>query len=359
MAANNEWLTFLAGQNAQIENNRVLHFGDPVAERRQANTDNVLCDLTHLGFISAIGEEAESFLQNQLSNDIKKVSETRSQLSAYCTAKGRALSLFRSFKRDSDFYLQLPLERLDATLKRLRMFVLRTKVTLDDASDKLVAFGIAAPDAQAHLANFLPSIPQDDNECAINKDLLVCKIPGTPSRYMLIAETAIAINAWKQLASNLKLCSNTDWRYLDIQAGQPQIYEANAEAFVPQMLNLHSLDGISFQKGCYPGQEVVARMYYLGKLKRRMYLAHVDAKEQPMIGNSIFTEGDTSQDGVGKVVDSQANPNGGFELLAVLQVASTEQGSLHLGDASGPQLELREVPYKVALEREDKPSVKL
>lgn len=358
MALNSDWLAFLSQQNAQIENNSVTGFGDTVSELRATEQDDIICELGHLGFICASGEEAESFLQNQLSNDIKKVSESRSQLNAYCTAKGRALSLFRTFKYDDSYYLQLPVERIDPTLKRLRMFVLMTKVTLEDTSDKLVAIGIAGSNAKNNLGKIITTVPEDDNQCVRDGELLACKIPGKVSRYMIVANTDKAIETWSNLAPNCKLCAHTAWSYLDIHAGLPQIYEANSEAFVPQMLNLHNLDGVSFQKGCYPGQEVVARMHFLGKLKRRMYLAHVGSDNPPVVGDFVFAEGDESKEGVGKVVDSQANPEGGYDLLTVLQIASAEKGPLFLKSASGPALKLLELPYTVTLEREDKPAAK-
>ena len=356
MAANRHWLDFLSQQNAQIENNSVAHFGHPDDELKAVLTDDILCDLSHLGFINAKGEEAESFLQNQLSNDIKLVSESQSQLNAYCTAKGRALSLLRVFKCGDEYLLQLPQERLESTLKRLSMFVLMTKVTLEDASENTVAFGIAGPNAEKNLKSIVSDLPQQDDQCTFANGLIACKISGKSSRYMVVANTDKAIEAWKQLSGNCKACNHSTWSYLDIQTGIPQIYEANTEAFVPQMLNLHDLNGISFQKGCYPGQEVVARMHFLGKLKRRMYLAHVTTEDRPSIGDFVFTKDDESKEGVGKVVDSQANPAGGFEILTVLKIASAEAGALHLGSANGPMLELQELPYQVTLEREDKPT---
>lgn len=359
MVLNEDWLAFLKQQNAQIENNSVISFGDPNNEIAAADQTDIICELSHLGFISAIGEEAESFLQNQLSNDVKHVNEEQSQLNAYCTAKGRALALFRTFKRGEHYYLQLPVERIDATLKRIRMFVLMTKVTLEDTSDKLVSFGISGPNAVTNLQKLTKEIPQQDNHCVRADELTICKIAGKLPRFMIVADTSSAIDAWNKLSSDCKPCSHAAWSYLDIHAGLPQIYEANNEAFVPQMLNLHNLDGISFQKGCYPGQEVVARMHFLGKLKRRMYLAHVDSDKKADAGNLVFAKDDTSKDGVGKVVDCQANPSGGYDLLAVLQIASAEQGPLFLESASGPELELMELPYEVTLEREDKPNLKV
>ena len=359
MGLNKDWLTFMGQQNAKIDNNSVVSFGDPGGEIAAAEQADIICDLSHLGFISATGEEAESFLQNQLSNDIKHVNESQSQLSAYCTAKGRALALFRTFKRGDNYYLQLPVERLDATLKRLRMFVLMTKVVLEDASDKMVSFGVCGPNAETLLKKLVNGLPGEDSQCIREGELSVCKIPGKLPRYMIVSDTSSAIDAWSKLAGNCKPCGYAAWSYLDIHAGQPQIYEANSEAFVPQMLNLHNLDGISFNKGCYPGQEVVARMHFLGKLKRHMYIGHTDSNQQPKAGDVVFTKDDTTKDGVGKVVDSQPSPKGGYDLLAVLQVASAEQGPLYLESGSGPELELLELPYEVTLEREDKPKVKV
>lgn len=359
MAVNNEWLAFLSQQNAQIENNSVASFGNSSEELRAAIEDDILCDLSHLGFISATGEESESFLQNQLSNDIKNVNESQSQLNAYCTAKGRALSLFRTFKYDDTYLLQLPVDRIEASLKRLRMFVLMTKVTLEDVSDNIIAFGIAGPNAETNLKNIFSEIPAESNQCVRDGNSLVCKIPGNVTRYMVVTNIPGAIEAWKKLETNCKPCSHNAWSYLDIHAGIPQIYDANSEAFVPQMLNLHNLDGISFQKGCYPGQEVVARMHFLGKLKRRMYLAHTGSDQKPKAGDFVFTKDNASKEGVGKVVDSQASPDGGFDFLAVLQIASAEQESLHLENGNGPEIKLLELPYTVTLEREDKPNVKV
>ena len=128
---------------------------------------------------------------------------------------------------------------------------------------------------------------------------------------------------------------------------------------IPFNANFDLFDSISFTKGCYPGQEVVARMHFLGKLKRRMYLAHVDSDHPPAAGDHVFAKDDETKDGVGRIIDSQVNPDGGFDLLAVLQIASAEQGTLFLNTASGPELKLLDLPYTVTLEREDKPNTRL
>jgi len=353
-AVNSQWLAFLKQQNAQIENNRVVHFGDIDTERQASVTKTVLCELGHLGFISAEGEEAQSFLQNQLSNDVNQVSAHHSQLNAYCTAKGRAIALLRLFKLKNRYVIQLPVERIEPIQKRLQMFILRSKVTLQNASEQLVAFGIAGPDARRLLSTIQHELPEQDNQCTASDQLLFCKIQGTLPRYMIIGEVQAVIDAWTKLSPETVACNHNVWSYLDILAGVPQVYEPNVEAFVPQMINLHSIDGISFSKGCYPGQEIVARMHYLGKLKRRMYLTHIDDQHSaPHAGDLIFAEGDQSKEGIGRVVDAQPNPNGGYDFLSVLQIASVEAGPTHLHSTDGPILEVRDLPYTVVLERKD------
>jgi len=351
---NSQWLAFLKQQNAQIENNQVVRFGDKDAERQAAVAQTVVCDLSHLGFIAADGEEAQSFLQNQLSNDVTKVSQQLSQLNAYCTAKGRALALLRIFNFNNQYLMQLPVERIEPIQKRLQMFVLRSKVTLQNASDQVVAFGIAGPQARQLLSAIQSELPEQDNQCTLSNHRLVCKIQGIQPRYMVISDVPTAIDTWTKLTTSAVPCSHNIWSYLDILAGIPQVYEANVEAFVPQMMNLHSINGISFNKGCYPGQEIVARMHYLGKLKRRMYLTHVDVQQPaPHAGDLIFAVNDQSKEGIGRVVDAQPSPDGGFDLLSVLQIAGIEAGSARLYSPEGPALDIRDLPYTVTLEREN------
>jgi folate-binding protein YgfZ len=132
---------------------------------------------------------------------------------------------------------------------------------------------------------------------------------------------------------------------MDIRAGIPNVFEDTVEAFVPQMANLQLVGGVSFTKGCYTGQEVVARMQYLGKLKRRMYHARVDAGQPPTPGTEVFSPSSDSGQGAGRIVDAAASPDGGYEVLAVLQISSADANDLQLGDIDGPALQLMELPY--------------
>ena len=343
------WKEFLASQGAIFEDHhgasRVTGFSDTSSD--DTRRDHQLCDLSHYGLIRASGEEAQGFLQNQFCNDLRKVGETHSQLNAYCNPKGRVLAMFRVLLRDGDYYLRLPREILDPTLNRLRMFVLMTKVTLEDASERLQRIGFGGPDAEQHLRNCLGDAPVEAEQVSRSGELSVVRVPGARPRFEIYGTEAALQALWQQLAALATPVGHRDWALQDIRAGIPEIVTDTQEAFVPQMINLQAIDALSFKKGCYPGQEIVARMHYLGKLKRRMFLAHIDGDELPAAGASLFAEGSDSAQGVGKVVSAQPAPDGGVDLLAVIEISSAEQRQLHVGDAHGPLMILRELPYSL------------
>ncbi len=347
---NTDWQNLLLEQGAELEDDLVTSFGDPAAERQATASGHVIADLSHYGLIEATGEEARDFLQNQFSNDMRLVGVSQSQISAYCNPKGRMLAAFRIFQQGETFYLRLPRSILEPTLKRLRMFVLRTKVTLDDASDKLARFGFAGPDADKHLSKILDNVPAEANAVAENPGLSVIRLPDTMPRFEIHGEPNAMISLWKQLAEQATPVGADCWSWLDIQAGIPEVLPETIEAFVPQMVNLGALDGISYKKGCYPGQEVVARMHYLGKLKRRMYRANVSTNTVPSPGDNLYSPTETDQS-VGKVVEAQPNPNGGIDLLAVIQIATADSGNIHLGVTEDtPRLDFQDLPYTVTNE---------
>jgi folate-binding protein YgfZ len=348
---NTQWQQFLVTQGATIEDDRVVHFASDVqTETQAALSGSILCDLSHYGLIRVSGPEAESFLQNQFCNDVRNVTESQSQLNGYCNPKGRALAFFRLFRRGEHYYLRLPQSILQPTLNRLRMFVLMTKVTLEDASDELVRIGFSAPDAEQQLQMVLGNIPVKPDDVHHAGDISVIRVTDTRPRFELYGPVEAIQALWETLAKQATPVGHGGWELLDIQAGIPEVYEDTQEAFVPQMINLQAISALSFKKGCYPGQEIVARMHYLGKLKRRMYLAHVDSDEVPAAGEALFAEGSESAQGVGKVVRAQRNPGGGTELLAVIEIASADQRPLRLKNADGPLLKLEELPYIVGEE---------
>ncbi|MDH3947799.1 MAG: folate-binding protein [Gammaproteobacteria bacterium] len=347
---NTHWQNLLEQQGAKLNGDQVVGFGDSNAERQATASDHVIADLSHYGLIEAEGEEARDFLQNQFSNDLRLVTESQSQISAYCSPKGRMLAAFRIFQQGEKFYLRLPRSILEPTLKRLRMFIMRSKVTLEDASDKLASFGFAGPEAQQRLGEILDNIPTETNTVAENPGLSVIRLPDPTPRFEIHGEPDAAIALWNHLAQQATPVGADCWVWLDIQAGVPEVLPATVEAFVPQMVNLEALDGISYKKGCYPGQEVVARMHYLGKLKRRMYRAHVNTDAVPSPGDNLYSPAETDQS-VGKVVEAQPNPNGGVDLLAVIQIATADSGDVRLAATEdATRLDLQDLPYTVTNE---------
>jgi folate-binding protein YgfZ len=223
------------------------------------------------------------------------------------------------------------------------MYVLRSKVSLSDASSDLMRLGLTGDCASALLQPRFPAIPNTANEVVQHAGFTLIRLPGASPRFELLAPAEDLITFWQAAAEQAIRLGDDFWALQEIRAGVPIIYPATSEAFVPQMTNMQLVDGVSFTKGCYTGQEVVARMQYLGKLKRRMYLAHVSSESQPQPGDELYSAGSTSGQGTGKVVDARP-ANGGYDLLAVIEAGVAESHEICLGE-KGPRLELRQLPY--------------
>jgi len=340
-----DWKTVLENAGAEFNEGGVAHYGNPCRELSVALTGNVFADLSHYGLISVHGEDAAEFLLGQFTNDLRDVDEQHSQYSGYCSAKGRLLATFRIFRRGDSFYLSLPAQILESLISKLRMYVLRSKVTLEDASDTFVHLGVSGETAAADLEKAFGSLPGKVHEIIQNDDGLIIRVPGIRPGYEVFTTPEHAADLWDALNVRSAPVGADAWQLLDIEAGIPEIAPATREAFVPQMTNLQLIDGVSFRKGCYPGQEIVARMQYLGKLKRRMYRAHIEGDDRPQPGDEIFPAKAEAQS-VGKLVSAAPHPDGGFAALVVLQIASAESGeALHAGTSDGPTLTLESLPY--------------
>ena len=303
MAMNELWKTYLQSQNARIEGDDVRDFGDAATERRAARDADVLVDLSALTLLRVTGADAKNFLNGQFTNELAGVDTTHSQLTAWCTAQGRMLALLRVLERDGAYLLQLPRELRDEFVKRLRMFVLRAKVTIEDADTELVRFGVIGTNA----ARLLDNVPAQNDETMTRDGVTIVRVAGTHPRFEVIAPPQAAIALWDKLRADAQPVSSDAWTWHDIMAGLPIVLPATREAFVPQMANLELVGGVNFKKGCYPGQEIVARMQYLGRLKQRMYRAHV-ASEAPAPGVSLYAPG--SDQSAGTVVDARPSPDG-------------------------------------------------
>jgi len=340
-----EWRAFLAQSGAVLEDGRVLHFGNPDAERRAAASSDIIADLSHLAVLRAEGTDAQSFLQGQLSNDIRLVSEARAQLNAYCNAKGRMFAIFLAFRRaDEAYYLQLPAALAETTLKRLRLFILRAKVKLAAADSGLARIGLSGPNTEAMLKQALGTTPANPYDSITSDDVTVIRLSGPHPRFELLAPWQRLMPLWQTFSTHAKPVGAAPWSWLDIIAGIPVVLPGTVEEFVPQMANLELVGGVSFTKGCYPGQEIVARMHYLGRLKQRMFLAHVDDTLAPQPGTPVFAP-DLPGQSTGTVLDAQPSPESGYDLLAVVHLSSKETGELRLANSEGPRLLLKNMPY--------------
>lgn len=335
------WQDHLSATCALIDADGIPRFPEPAAS---ANDSCRLFDLSHLGLIAVRGEDAPGFLQGQLSNDIRELSETHAHWSSHCSQKGRMLANFLLVRVGDTFYLQLPAERIPDLLKRLRMFVLRSRVSIEDASDDLVRIAIAGDCAAAAVSACGLPVPESENGLAVAGEIAVVRLPGPTPRIEIIGPPDPLRTHWDALRGRAAPANTDAWTLLDIRAGIPSVYNATADTFVPQMANMQLIDGVSFHKGCYTGQEVVARMQYLGKLKRRMYIGEVQSETPPRPGDALFSPDSTSQQGSGTVVAASPVDKGHYALLAVVEIKAAETGEVRLSE-DGPLLRLDAPPY--------------
>lgn len=340
-----EWRTFLQTRGADIADNRVTHFGQPDLERTALGSRPVLCDLSHLGLILASGEEAGTFLHGQLTNDVEHLDEGRVQWNGYCTPKGRLLASFLLWPAKQGYMLQLPLPLLEATVKRLRMFVLRAKVKLDDVSDQWVQVGVAGPGAAEAVAATVEVLPPGTMQSAHQPGLRIIRLES--DRIVLVGAPEVVMPIWERLAKNCVPAGLNAWDWHAIQAGIPEIREATREAFVPQMVNFDLMGGVSFKKGCYPGQEIVARTQYRGILKRRMMRGALPPGTEgtPVPGDPVYADAFGDQ-AAGEIALSARAPDGGYDVLVVAQIEGLRQG-LRWKAPDGPSLILATLPYPV------------
>ena len=290
----------------------------------------------HLGVIRATGEEAAKFLHGQLSQDFVLLDSGHARFASFCSPKGRMLASFVGFKRSADeILLVCSQDVLPAALKRLSMFVMRAKVKLSDASAEWAVWGLAGSAVNAAL----PDAPWS---------LLARPEGGAQVRLYPGAGVARALcvtpaDAPPQAAA----LSDGDWAWLEVMSAVVGITQPIVEAFVPQMLNHESVGGVNFKKGCYPGQEVVARSQFRGTLKRR---AHLMACEAPLsAGQDVFHSSDNEQPS-GTVAAAAANPSGGWNAVVSMTTSSALDGAVHLASGSGPQLSLLPLPYALLAE---------
>ena len=338
-----QWHDFLSAQGAVFQDGELQSFGDAQNELAAAN-GNIITSLSHLGLLEVSGEDAVTFLQGQVTNDVKKLDGSISQYAGYCSPKGRLLALFLAYAHLDHLHLQMPLSILEPIMKRLKMFVMRSKVVITDKSADILCFGIAGPHAESALTSLFNKAPQSPQELITLDDATLLRLAGDMPRYQVFTHTVNAERIWNALSTNCTKVGKSVWDYLEIQAGIPEVVPATQEAFVPQMVNLDALDGINFKKGCYTGQEIVARTHYLGKVKRRTQLAHINTEEMPLAGDMIQLAG--HEEAIGQIVRAAPSPKGGVDALIEIRLENLESTN-EFPVWKGKKLEFKALPYSL------------
>lgn len=341
---NNSWLRFLANAGATLEAGIVRDFGDPRRELAAADGGDLAAPLAQFGLLAIAGDDARSFLHGQLSCDVQGLTDVRATYGCYCSPRGRVLANFMLWQEPDGFRMLLPRSLIPGLRKRLQTFVLRAAVTLADRSDDELVLGLGGPSAFEVAAGMAGPAPQGLMQVARLDRITAISVPG--QRLLWVAPLRWGPALWEHLARALQPVGAGCWTWLDIVAGLPWIEAAaTQDEFVPQMANLELMGAVNFQKGCYPGQEIVARTQHLGRPKRRLRLAHVAADRPPAAGDRLVADhGDQS---VGMVVNAALAPTGGVDLLAVVQTASAASSAVHLASPNGPALGFRPLPYAV------------
>ena len=314
-----------------------MHTPIPDLPAQNAPTDySGVAELTQLGVLRAVGADAAHFLQGQLTQDIAGMQLNEAHLAAFCNAKGRMQASFVVFKRsEEEILLVCNRDTLVQTLKRLSMFVLRAKVKLSDASADFSLFGLIGSAIESIASGARPHWSKLDID---TKNMVFLYPAAGQARALWCAPSGTP-------APDGAKCTPGIWAWLEVQSGIALITQATFEAFVPQMLNYESVGGVNFKKGCYPGQEVVARSQFRGTLKRRAYLVHVDA--EAAVGQAVFHVLDADQP-CGLVAACAAHPDGGFDAIVSMQTAAANDaagGRLTLASANGSALHLLPLPY--------------
>lgn len=310
---NPDWQTFLSGRGARFNGDSVMGFASPPS----AGAD-IVADLSHEGVIAVAGSDARTFLQGQLSTDLDALTNQTSQLSSWSTAKGRVVTVLRVVQRGDSILLLLPRALLGTVHKRLAMYVLRAKATLSDASDELVRIGLSGKHAVQKLESAQLPVPPHVNAVASDGATQVIRLHGQCPRFLIMGPADALSGTWTLLSqAGVQPAGEDEWMLQKLLAGEPTVYPETSEHFVAQMIGLEELDAISFKKGCYIGQEIIARAHFRGTVKRHMVRAGSTSKEPLRPGMTIVS--DANQQPVAEVVDARRQSGDRYEMLIVIQ----------------------------------------
>ncbi len=348
---NTQWQQFLTNQGAKFDNkNNIETFGLPDIEHFMVKHGPIITDLSKQALIQVTGEDSFSFLQGQFSNDLKDVSNEKAQLTSYCSPQGKVLAIITIFKIDNSYLLSFDESLKETILKRLTMFKMMAKVELKEVSEELIQIGYAGEFADLDMQRDLSiKIKELHQSAKLNleeiKDITIIKIPGPYHKYILFGEINQIQKVWQILKANGEAIGTINWTLLDIIAGQPTINQNTSDKFIAQFINLDKLDAINFKKGCYPGQEVIARMHYRGKATKRMLRIHTSIKLQLQANDEIKLQDENQRNYKFIVISSAPEIYEGTIFLAISTVKALESVTGDLKDQDGNIYSIEPMPY--------------
>ena len=301
-----QWQDFLKEQGATIEDNGAIDFNNADIDIRKTP---LISPLSGFALLAVTGNDRHAFLHGQFINDLNLIEEPKAQLSAWCNPKGQVITNFIIINTGISYLLIFKQDLKEFVQKRLSMFVMRSDITIEDITETSPLIGLANTKDLASLGDNITTNAGEVH--AIDGLVIICH-PDNSGRYLITGTIDALTNKLPEL--NNTLTSSSVWQTLDIIAGLPWITSATQEQFLPQMLNLDALKGLSYQKGCYPGQEVIARLHYRGEVKKRLQIIKSD--NELNIGDDIYINKTESK--AGTIVNSSHHPDGTFYSLAVI-----------------------------------------
>ncbi len=343
---NNDWKNYLLQNGAAQNDEGLFVFDSTFSDTGSAEDEDIICDLSHISTIVVAGGDAADVIQGQFTNDVNKVDEEHSQISAFCNNKGRMLANFRLFQNQQNYFLSIRSDLVESSIEHLQKYVLRAQVAIQDVSEQLIHIGISGKNAQTLLSPFIDKLNTDVDSVSANDDYIAIRVAGTVPRYQILCSLQHARKLWDAISGKAKVVNSAFWDYLDISSGLPLIDSNTRAEFVPQMVNMELINGVSFEKGCYTGQEIVARTHYLGKQKRRSYHIKILSNTIPKAGDQLATQTSTDNQYTGTLVTVYQTAENEYQALAVIQIKAAESDELKLKDADA-KISILELPYSL------------
>ncbi len=304
------WQAFLEQEGATIQENGVIEFTHSDINLTETS---LATPLSGFAMLAVDGNDRQPFLHGQFINDLNLIEEPAAQISAWCNAKGQLITNFLIINTGIAYLLIFKEDLKEFVQNRLRMFVMRSDVTIKDISDSSPLVGLVNCNDIASLNKNFPTNTGQIN--AADGLIFICHPDGSGRQLITGSIEALKKNV-SNFNNSLTMTGSHIWDLLDIRAGLPWISSLTQEQYLPQMLNLDALKGLSYQKGCYPGQEVIARLHYRGEVKKRLSL--IQSEQTLSIGDQLISEQSNSK--VGTVINSARSPDGLCYALAVIML---------------------------------------